>query len=77
MKKTTALKILNPILFVLILAQAASVVIMKLGLAMDSIFQIHGMIGYGIGITAFLHIWLNWNWIKANFFPKASKSSVN
>jgi len=69
MKKNTALKILNPILVVLVVNQAVTV------LFLDELparaFQIFhkggGAILLGLIVVHFI---LNFNWVKANYFPK-------
>ena len=68
-KRNTLLKILNPILGVLLVNQILT------GLFSDSIpphvFEIlHGGGGVVFTIVAILHVILNWNWVKANFFRR-------
>jgi hypothetical protein len=69
MKKNTALKILNLILVVLVVNQAVTV------LFLDELparaFQIFHKGGGAIllGLIA-VHFILNFNWVKANYFPK-------
>ena len=69
MTKATALKILNPILALLFLNQAAT------GLLADELpreaFEIlHEGGAYLLIAGVVLHVFLNWNWVKATFFPK-------
>jgi hypothetical protein len=69
MKKNTALKILNLILVVLVVNQAVTV------LFLDELparaFQIFHKGGGAIllGLIT-IHFILNFNWVKANYFPK-------
>ena len=69
MTKATALKILNPILALLFLNQAAT------GLLADELpreaFEIlHEGGAYLLIATVVLHVVLNWNWVMATFFRK-------
>ena len=72
MTKNTALKILNPILGVLLINQALT------GIFADALFRrsprafevLHEGGGYLLVSLAILHVILNWNWIRANFFRK-------
>jgi hypothetical protein len=69
MTRVSALKIVNPILGVLLLNQIMT------GLFHDALpheaYEIlHEGGGIVFAIMALLHLILNWNWIKANFFRK-------
>jgi hypothetical protein len=69
MRRNTALKILNPILVVLAVNQAATV------LLLDELparaFQIFHKGGGAILLTLIaVHFILNFNWVKANYFSK-------
>ena len=69
MKKNTVLKIINPILFVLIINQAITG-LLHLKLSPDTFETLHeggGMILVGLIIV---HLILNFNWIKASYFHK-------
>jgi hypothetical protein len=73
MKKNTVLKILNPILGILLINQVL------MGLLHDilphKVFEVlHEGGGIVFAIVVILHIILNWSWIKANFFRKASET---
>ena len=73
MNKVAALKILNPLLAVFFLNQALT------GIFADEIFArspkafaiLHQGGGYCLIALVVLHIYLNWNWVKATFFRKA------
>jgi len=69
MKRNTALKILNPVLIVLFINQAVTV------LFLDELpfkaFQIFHKGGGAILLTLIaVHLILNFNWVRANYFPK-------
>ena len=69
MKKNTILKIINPILLVLIISQAASGML-RMKLSPESFEFIHeggGMVLVGLVIV---HLILNLNWVRVNYFPK-------
>lgn len=69
MNKPSLLKIVNPILGIVFVMQALT------GIFHDAVSEIsyelfenvHGLGGYLLVILAITHIYLNWNWIKANF----------
>ena len=69
MSKTKALKILNPILALLFLSQACT------GLLHSSIYYkvydvVHGGGGIALIVAGLLHIYLNWAWVRSNFFKR-------
>lgn len=68
--KFKLLKILNPALFLLVLIQGISVLMIKTGFAHEWLMEFHEFNGYAILILIAAHLFLNWNWIKANIFPK-------
>ena len=69
MKRNTMLKILNPILGVLMAIQVATGIVYGCGKIPYETFQIvHGKGGMALAVVAILHVVLNWNWVKANFF---------
>ncbi len=69
MKRNTVLKILNPILLVLFISQAITGLFH--GKISHETFEIFheggGKILIGLIV---LHFILNFNWVKANYFPK-------
>jgi hypothetical protein len=65
MKKTTALKILNPILAVLIAFQLVSALFPA-----QIPYDAHRYAGIAIFCGIGLHLFLNWNWIKANLLKR-------
>lgn len=67
--KNFLLKVINPMLGVLLINQ----VLMGLlhGMLPRKAFEVmHEGGGIAFTIVAVLHVILNWNWIKANFFRK-------
>ena len=72
MTKNTALKILNPVLGLLLINQAVT------GVFADNVYAfspkafeiLHEGGGYCLVALSLLHVILNWNWIKVNFFRK-------
>ena len=71
MKKTTALKVLNPILGILLINQIMTGILHET-LTPETFKILHPTGGLILAIVAFLHVILNWNWIKANFLKKGS-----
>lgn len=72
MKRNFILKILNPILAILFLNQFLT------GLLHDAIPKkayevLHEGGGVAFACAILLHVLLNWNWVKANFYRKAPK----
>ena len=70
--RNSILKILNPILAILFLNQILT------GLLHDAIPKkayefFHAGGGIFFAVAAVLHVILNWNWFKANFFRKNPK----
>jgi heme A synthase len=69
MKKNSAHKIINPILFVLIISQALTG-LLRMKLSPETFETLHeggGMILVGLVVV---HLILNFNWIKASYFHK-------
>ncbi len=70
MKRTTLLKILNPFLGLLLINQAATGIFHKV--LSHELFEIfHAGCGLVLFVIGILHLILNWNWVKANFFINA------
>jgi hypothetical protein len=69
MKRNTALKILNPVLIVLFINQAVTVLF--LDELPTKVFQIFHK-GGGAVLLALIavHFVLNFNWVRANYFSK-------
>ena len=69
MTRNNALKVINPVLGLLVVSQAAT------GLLNDllprEVFEIsHGVGGLLLVIVAITHLILNWNWVKATFLKR-------
>ena len=66
MKKITLLKISTPILALLFVIQIVSGFLIN----SETFFSIHKWGGRIFVLFVILHVVLNWNWIKANYFRK-------
>jgi hypothetical protein len=71
MKKNTMNKILNPILLVLFINQAVSVVFRE-HFTRETFRIFHMSAGAILLILLLVHFILNFNWVKANYLPKQS-----
>lgn len=69
MTKNTALKIINPILALLIVTQLLSGMFNEY-LPYEVFKVVHEWGGYLLATLIAIHLILNWNWVKANFFKK-------
>ena len=69
MMRTSVLKIVNPILGVLLFNQVMTGLLHDM-LPHEAYEVLHEGGGIVFAIVALLHVILNWNWIKANFFRK-------
>ena len=68
MKKNTILKIINPILLILIINQ---IVTGSMGIKLADKFEyLHEYTGFALLVLAIIHLLLNFNWVKANYFKK-------
>ena len=69
MKKSTMLKILTPILLAMFIIQLSSG-FFRSHLSMETFMFIHENGGIVIIVLVIIHLILNFNWIKANYFKK-------
>jgi hypothetical protein len=69
MKRNTALKILNPLLLLLFINQAITVLFFE-HLSYRTFALFHKTGGAILLCLIALHIILNFNWIKASYFPR-------
>jgi hypothetical protein len=69
MKRNTALKILNPILLVLFVNQAVTVLLRE-HLSAETFGAFHKIGGAILLCLIAVHIILNFNWFRVNYFPK-------
>jgi hypothetical protein len=70
MNKNKILRVLNAFLFLSFLVQATTslIIFFKIPVPSRKInFEIHEYNGLLLITMAFLHIYLNWNWIKATY----------
>ncbi|MFA7257815.1 MAG: hypothetical protein WC047_09605 [Kiritimatiellales bacterium] len=70
MKRNTMLKILNPILGILVINQILTGIFAET-LPHEAFEVMHEGGGFLLAGVAALHLILNWNWVKANFFKRA------
>ena len=69
MNRISVLKIVNPVLGVLVLNQVLTGVLH--GVLPRDLFQVlHQASGLAVAAVVALHVGLNWNWIKANYFRR-------
>ena len=69
MNKTSALKIVNPVLALLVLNQPISIYLYE-ATHVEAFEFLHVGGGVLLVIGAALHLILNWSWVKLNFLPK-------
>jgi hypothetical protein len=67
MNKTSALKLLNPVLAVLVLNQPLSIYLHE-ATHLEAFEFLHLGGGVLLVIGAALHLILNWSWVRLNFF---------
>ncbi|MBN1627296.1 MAG: hypothetical protein JW944_12305 [Deltaproteobacteria bacterium] len=67
MSKKTALKIVNIIIALLILNQAASAILRRL-IGREAFEILHEGGGIFLIIGVIIHVILNWGWVRAQFF---------
>jgi hypothetical protein len=70
--KQKTLKWLNVALLVLFAVQAVTGVLAFTGLLEDAEVagEIHEFAGLAMILAGATHLWLNWGWVKLNFFKK-------
>ena len=69
MKKNTILKIVNPILLLLIINQLATG-FFRMKLSRETFESVHEGGAVILACLIVVHLILNFNWIKANYFKK-------
>lgn len=69
MNKTSALKLLNPVLAFLVLNQPISIYVYE-ATHYEAFEFLHVGGGALLVIAAALHLMLNWSWVKVNFLQK-------
>ena len=69
MTKNKALKIINPILAILLITQLLSGMFNEY-LPYEVFEVVHEWGGFLFAILIVVHLILNWNWVKTNFFKK-------
>jgi hypothetical protein len=74
MKRSTVLKVINPVLAVLMISQMFSGFFG--GALPHEAFEIlHEGGGIALAILVLLHLILNWNWVKATYFKRAAPAT--
>jgi len=69
MKRNMLLKILNPLLLVLFINQAVTVLFRE-KISQDAFASFHKGGGAILLVLIAIHLILNFNWVKANYFAK-------
>jgi hypothetical protein len=75
--KVSALKIVNPVLATVAVTQVVTAVLFTFfsdSIPFGQVRTLHLIIGYILFGIIILHLYLNWTWIKSNFFKKRSKA---
>ena len=74
MNKAGALKLVNPLLFLSLVIQALTGIMIALNFfisnpkLLESIVELHKNNGFIFVMLVATHIYLNWSWIKGQFF---------
>ena len=71
--KNKLLKIINSLLLISFIIQTLTIIVLFFNLKvprLDLISEVHEKNGLLLIALAIIHVILNWNWIKANFFKK-------
>lgn len=76
MQKVLLLKIVNPAVGVVLLVQALTGMFHTM-IPWEVFHYGHGVMGYVFVTLIFVHIYLNWSWINANYLKKKSKNVKN
>lgn len=73
MNKARLLKWVNPILFISAVIQIVTILVFLFNLfpaKKHFFFELHEHNGIIFVILIFIHLYLNWAWVKVNFFRK-------
>jgi hypothetical protein len=73
MNKVKWLKVLNPILFISLVVQIVTSIMIVMRLFMskiNAILEIHENNGIFLIVLIVGHLFLNWGWVKSTFFSK-------
>lgn len=71
--KNTALKFLNPILFVLFIIVFVSMLLYRFGGGSETMGNIHVFAGWLFFFVGFLHLIYNWGWVRANILKRRKR----
>ena len=72
MNKIKILKILNPVLFILIMVQILGGFLLDKGI-IETGWELHRNLPYFLGVLIILHLYLNWGWVAMSYFKKNKK----
>jgi hypothetical protein len=70
--KQKLLKIINPIIFLLFISQGVTGFMMGFS---ASAYEVHTRLIWVLFFGVFIHIILNWSWIKTIFFKRKKKKA--
>ena len=74
MSKNKVLKVVNLILALLVVNQFASVFLFEKGVIPYTGFEwMHKRAAFVLLAVAAVHLVMNWNWVKANYFTKKQR----
>ncbi len=68
MKRISVLKVLNLLIAALALSQVLTGIFRDF-IPKDTFETVHQAGGLSFAAAAVLHVILNWNWVRANYFP--------
>lgn len=68
MKKKALLTIVNPLLFIAIVIQTLTIILAKF--AEVNTYEVHTITGYVLFALAFVHLVLNFSWVRSTFLGK-------
>jgi hypothetical protein len=73
MTKIKLLKITNPLLVVIVVAQFVTAMLFTFfsnSISFEQVNAVHRICGYSFFVLAAVHVALNWSWIKSTFLKK-------
>lgn len=74
LNKVLILRILNPLLFLVVLFQGFTVIAMKFFFSsLPWVGDVHEVVGYCLFALVLLHIVFNWDWIRSVLFRMKKK----
>lgn len=70
MNKRTLLLITNTVLLLAFLTQITTVILLKI-FGSHAVLEIHENVGLVLILSAIMHVYLNWSWIRSNIFKQS------